>query len=98
MKFSQLLRPNRLLEPVITAVAPLNSIADLQPEKWDLARKLAAEYVRKNKLYYLWTNSRGDHIFLPLKLGLIGFVLGLYWVCFQKVPNLIYFHNPLLIL
>jgi len=35
---------------------------------------------------------------LPMKLGLFGFVLALYWVCFQKVSNSIYFHNPLLIL
>ena len=29
------------------------------------------------------------------KLGLIGFELGLNWVCFDQVSNLIYFHNPL---
>ena len=28
----------------------------------------------------------------------IGFILGLYWVCFQQAHNWQYFHNPLLIL
>ena len=41
--------------------------------------------LRRDKLGLYW-----------LFLALIGFVLGLNWVCFPQVSNWIYFHNALL--